>query len=165
MQMLTTAQLRDEAARCRRLARGIGDPLTTELLAALAEVCAREADEKVAAARRHDQAHDSTKKTPPQRGAIAGLVALHPSMLPMTMPPMMPAAIISGTSVVGERRTNYSAVAVAVYWRIIVIVRISAVIGRSIATIVSWCITAGVAVSRAVGVRAGSNAADDGSSN
>ena len=93
------------------------------------------------------------------------MVALHPSMLPMTMPPMMPAAIISGTSVVGERRTNYSAIAIAVYWRIIVIVRISAVIGRSIATIVSWCITAVVTVSRAVGVRAGCNAADDGPSN
>jgi len=79
---------------------------------------------------------------------------------------MMPAAIISGTNIVGERRTNYSAIAVAViYWRIIVIVRISAVIGRSIATIVSWCITAVVAVSRAVGVRAGCNAADDGPSN
>ena len=93
------------------------------------------------------------------------MVALHPSMLPMTMPPMMPAAIISGTTVVSERRTNYSAIAIAVYWRIIVIVRISAVIGRSIATIVSWCITAVVAVSRAVGVRAGCNAADDGPSN
>jgi hypothetical protein len=47
MQMLTTAQLRDEAARCRRLARGIGDPLTTERLAALAEVYATRADEQV----------------------------------------------------------------------------------------------------------------------
>jgi hypothetical protein len=84
-------------------------------------------------------------------------------MLPMTMPPMMPAAIISGTNVVGERRTNYSAIAIG--WRIIVIVQLSAVIGRSIATIVSWCITAVVAVSRAVGVRAGCNAADDGPSN
>ena len=46
MQMLTTAQLRDEAARCRRLARGIGDPLTTELLAALAEIYAADADEQ-----------------------------------------------------------------------------------------------------------------------
>jgi hypothetical protein len=45
---------------------------------------------------------------------------------------MMPAAIISGTNVVGERRTNYSAIAIG--WRIIVIVQISAVIGRSIAT-------------------------------
>src|SRR5450631_2927771 len=90
-------------------------------------------------------------------------------MLPMTMPPMMPAAIISGTTVVSERRTNYSAIAVAVicwiYWRIIVIVRISAVIGLSIATIVSRCITAVVTISRAVSVRAGCNAADDGSSN
>ena len=93
------------------------------------------------------------------------MVALHPSMLPMTMPPMMPAAIISGTNVVGERRTNYSAIAVAVHWRIIVIIRIFTVIGRSIATIVSWCIIAVVAVSRAVGVRAGGNAADDGPSN
>ena len=48
MQILTTAQLRDEAARCRRLARGIGDPLTTKLLAALAETYAAEADELVA---------------------------------------------------------------------------------------------------------------------
>ena len=94
------------------------------------------------------------------------MVALHPSMLPMTMPPMMPAAVIAGTAVIGERRTNYSAIAVAViYRRIIVIVRISAVIGRSIATIVSWCVTTVVAVSRAVGVRAGCNAADYGSSN
>jgi hypothetical protein len=35
--MMTTARLRDAAERCRRLARGIGDPLTTTLLAALAE--------------------------------------------------------------------------------------------------------------------------------
>ena len=48
MQMLTTAQLRDEAARCRRLARGIGDPLTTKLLAALAEIYAADADEQEA---------------------------------------------------------------------------------------------------------------------
>jgi hypothetical protein len=48
MQILTTAQLRDEAERCRRLARGIGDPLTTKLLAALAEKYATEADEQVA---------------------------------------------------------------------------------------------------------------------
>jgi hypothetical protein len=78
---------------------------------------------------------------------------------------MMPAAIILGTSVVSERRTNYSAIAVAIYWRIIVIVRIFTVIGWSIATIVSWCITSVVAVSRAVGVRAGCNAPDDGPSN
>jgi hypothetical protein len=37
MQILTTAQHRGEAERCRRLARGINDPLTTKLLAALAE--------------------------------------------------------------------------------------------------------------------------------
>ena len=61
------------------------------------------------------------------------MVALHPSMLPMTMPPMMPAAVIAGTAVIGERRTNYSAIAVAViYWRIIVIVRISAVAAKLI---------------------------------
>ena len=47
MQILTTAQLRGEAERCRRLARGINDPLTTKLLAALAEI-ATEADEQVA---------------------------------------------------------------------------------------------------------------------
>jgi hypothetical protein len=76
---------------------------------------------------------------------------------------MMPAAIVSGTTVVGERRTNYYAAIYWIYWRIIVIVRISAVIGWSIATIVSRCTV--VAVARAVGVRAGCNAADDGSSN
>jgi hypothetical protein len=48
MQILTTAQLRDEAEHCRRLARGNGDPLTTKLLAALAEIYATEADEQVA---------------------------------------------------------------------------------------------------------------------
>jgi hypothetical protein len=44
---------------------------------------------------------------------------------------MMPAAIISGINVAGERRTNYSAIAIG--WRMIVIVQTSAVIGRSIA--------------------------------
>jgi hypothetical protein len=48
MQILTTAQLRDEAEHCHRLARGINDPLTTKLLAALAEIFAAEADEQVA---------------------------------------------------------------------------------------------------------------------
>jgi hypothetical protein len=48
MQIFTTAQLRDEAEHCRRLARGNGDPLTTKLLAALAEIYATEADEQVA---------------------------------------------------------------------------------------------------------------------
>ena len=57
-QILTTAQLRDEAARCRRLARGIGDPLTTTLLAALAEIYAAEADEQVASeTREQGRAH------------------------------------------------------------------------------------------------------------
>ena len=49
---MTTAQLRDAAERCRRLARGIGDPLTTELLAALAEIYAADADEQDAKKRR-----------------------------------------------------------------------------------------------------------------
>jgi len=49
---------------------------------------------------------------------------------------MMPAAIISGTNVVGERRMNYSAIAIG--WRIIVIVQISAAIGRSIATTIPF---------------------------
>ena len=48
MQILTAAQLRDEAEHCRRLAGGISDPLTTKLLAALAEIYATEADEEVA---------------------------------------------------------------------------------------------------------------------
>jgi hypothetical protein len=48
MQILTTAQLRGEAERCRRLARGINDPLTMKLLAAPAEIYATEADEQVA---------------------------------------------------------------------------------------------------------------------
>jgi hypothetical protein len=43
--MMTTAQLRDAAERCRRLAHGVGDPLTTELLAVLAEIYA-DADEQ-----------------------------------------------------------------------------------------------------------------------
>ena len=48
MQILTTARLRDEAEHCRRLARGINDPLTTKLLAVLAERYSTEADEQVA---------------------------------------------------------------------------------------------------------------------
>jgi hypothetical protein len=44
--MMTTAQLRDAAERCRRLARGIDDPLTTKLLAGLAEIYAADADEQ-----------------------------------------------------------------------------------------------------------------------
>ena len=47
-QKSTTAQLRDQAERCRRLARGVGDPLTTKLLAALAETYAAEPDERAA---------------------------------------------------------------------------------------------------------------------
>jgi hypothetical protein len=47
-QISTTAQLRDKAERCRRLARGIDDPLTTQRLTALAEGYAAEADEQVA---------------------------------------------------------------------------------------------------------------------
>ena len=43
---MTTAQLRDAAERCRRLAHGIGDPLTTKLLAGLAEIYAADADEQ-----------------------------------------------------------------------------------------------------------------------
>jgi hypothetical protein len=46
-QIVTTAQLGDKAERGRRLARG-GDPLTTKLLAALAETYAAEADEQAA---------------------------------------------------------------------------------------------------------------------
>ena len=45
-QMSTTAQLRDQAERCRRLVRGVDDPLTTKLLAAFAEIYA--ADEQAA---------------------------------------------------------------------------------------------------------------------
>ena len=48
MKLWTTAQLRDEAEHCRRLAGGKSDPLTTKLLAALAEIYATEADEQVA---------------------------------------------------------------------------------------------------------------------
>jgi hypothetical protein len=55
---MTTAQLRDAAERCRRLARGIGDPLTTTLLAALAEIYATEADEQIASeTREQGRAH------------------------------------------------------------------------------------------------------------
>jgi hypothetical protein len=46
--ILTTAQLRAEAEHCRRLVGGIDDPLTTKLLAALAEIYATEADEQAA---------------------------------------------------------------------------------------------------------------------
>ena len=46
--MTTAAQLGDKAKRCRRLARGVDDPLTTKLLAALAETYAAEADEQAA---------------------------------------------------------------------------------------------------------------------
>jgi hypothetical protein len=42
MKLWTTAQLRDEAEHCRRLAGGKSDPLTTKLLAALAEIYATE---------------------------------------------------------------------------------------------------------------------------
>jgi hypothetical protein len=44
--MMTTVQLRDAAERCRRLARGIDDPLTTKILAGLAEIYAADADEQ-----------------------------------------------------------------------------------------------------------------------
>jgi hypothetical protein len=47
-QIVTTAQLGDKAERCRRLARGVDDPLTTKLLAALAETDAAEAGEQAA---------------------------------------------------------------------------------------------------------------------
>jgi hypothetical protein len=47
-QISTTAQLRDQAERCRRLVRGVDDPLSTKLLAALAEIYAAEADEQAA---------------------------------------------------------------------------------------------------------------------
>ena len=57
-QILTTAQLRDEAEHCRRLAGGKSDPLTTKLLAALAEIYATEADEQVASeTREQGRAH------------------------------------------------------------------------------------------------------------
>jgi hypothetical protein len=55
MQLLTIAQLRDAAERCHRLARGIGDPLTTTLLAALAEIYATEADVQVASETREQR--------------------------------------------------------------------------------------------------------------
>jgi hypothetical protein len=43
---MTTAQLRDAAERCRRVAHGIDDPWTTKLLAGLAEIYAADADEQ-----------------------------------------------------------------------------------------------------------------------
>jgi hypothetical protein len=46
--MVTTAQLKEKAEHCRRLARGKNDALTTHLLAALAEIFAAEANEQVA---------------------------------------------------------------------------------------------------------------------
>jgi hypothetical protein len=45
---VTASQLRDKAERCRLLARGVDDPLTTKLLAALAEIYAADADEQAA---------------------------------------------------------------------------------------------------------------------
>jgi hypothetical protein len=42
-QIVTTAQLRDKAERCRRLARGVDDPLTTKLAAEADEQAAEEA--------------------------------------------------------------------------------------------------------------------------
>jgi hypothetical protein len=42
--MLTSAELRAEAERCRRLARGVGDDLTTSRLAELASKYSAEAD-------------------------------------------------------------------------------------------------------------------------
>jgi hypothetical protein len=45
---VTAAQLRDKAERCRLLARRVDDPLTTKLLAALAEIYAADADEQAA---------------------------------------------------------------------------------------------------------------------
>jgi hypothetical protein len=42
--MLTSAELRAEAERCRRLARGISDPLTISRLGELASNYAAEAD-------------------------------------------------------------------------------------------------------------------------
>ena len=45
-QMSTTAQLRDQAERCRRLVRGVDDPLTTKLLAALAAEANEQAAEE-----------------------------------------------------------------------------------------------------------------------
>jgi hypothetical protein len=53
--MMTTAQLRDAAERCRRLAHGVGDPLTTELLAVLAEIYAADADEQDAKKRESEE--------------------------------------------------------------------------------------------------------------
>jgi hypothetical protein len=48
LKLWTTARLRDEAEHCRRLAGARNDPLTTKLLAALAEIFATEADDQVA---------------------------------------------------------------------------------------------------------------------
>jgi hypothetical protein len=59
----TTVHLRDEAEHCRRLAGGRNDPLTTKLLAALAEIYATEADEQVASDRRSRPGLTGTRAT------------------------------------------------------------------------------------------------------
>jgi hypothetical protein len=43
-QMMTSAELRAEAARCRRIARAVNDPATKSRLGALASQYAAEAD-------------------------------------------------------------------------------------------------------------------------
>jgi hypothetical protein len=48
----TTAQLRDQAERCRRLARGIDDTFAAQRLTALANEYAAEADKQAANERR-----------------------------------------------------------------------------------------------------------------
>jgi hypothetical protein len=95
--------------------------------------------------------------------ALVTCVPRHPAMSP-TVPPMMPSPVIAGTSVIGKRRANYSAIAVAVIYRRIIVI-VSAVIGRSITAIVGRRITTVVTVAWPIGVRAGCDAADDGSSN
>jgi hypothetical protein len=84
----------------------------------------------------------------------------------MTMPPVMPAAIISGAAVVGIGRTVYSSIPVTVICRGIstVVGRcVSAVVTGGVAVIVAWRIA--VAIARAIAISAGRNATDDRSGN
>ena len=107
-------------------------------------------------------------ETPPRRPAIAGLISARHCLLPMTMPPVMPAAIITRATVVGIGRTVGPSIPVAVVCR-----NISAVVGRCVSTIVTGgvtvivcrCITSIVAIARAVPVGVRRKATDKGTGN
>src|SRR5882672_5223310 len=76
----------------------------------------------------------------------------------MTMPPVMPAAIIAGAAVVGIGRTVHSSISVTVICR-----GVSTVVGGGVAVIVAWRIA--VAIARAVPVGVRRKATDKGTGN